>query len=85
MQVYKGYNILDRDMRMPDFTNCTTERSTAGAGRQCHSKSVVRPLTVRAHLQSNKKALDIAMHGVHARNLCTVEHEVLQTGQPRLF
>ncbi|BDA44592.1 hypothetical protein COCOBI_06-0680 [Coccomyxa sp. Obi] len=46
MQVYKGYNIWDKDLRMPDFTNCTTERSTVGAGRQCHSKSVVRPLTV---------------------------------------
>ncbi|EIE21369.1 hypothetical protein COCSUDRAFT_56588 [Coccomyxa subellipsoidea C-169] len=49
-QVYKGYSIWQTDARKPNFSNCTSVETLAGnvpaSGRQCHSKSVVRPLTV---------------------------------------
>ena len=54
-QVYKGYSIWEADHRKPDFFNCTADPLGENApipGRGCHSKSVVRPLTVCSpHMQ----------------------------------
>lgn len=46
MQVYEGYDLWERDMRMPDFTNCSVTYHGHKAGRACHPKSLVRPLAV---------------------------------------
>lgn len=53
-QTYLGYNMWDGDTRQPDFFNCTSDLfglifkpvgvAVVGPGRQCHPKSVVRPL-----------------------------------------
>ncbi len=55
MQVYEGYDLWGRDMRMPDFTNCSVTYHGRKAGRACHPKSLVKPLAadlMNVHFQA---------------------------------
>ena len=46
---YTGYNVWAPDPRQPDFLNCSSDIAAhifKPPGRQCHTKSIVRPLLV---------------------------------------
>lgn len=46
---YRGYDVWVEDPRQPDFRNCTSDmgaRIFKQRGRECHTKSIVRPLLV---------------------------------------
>ncbi len=46
---YRGYDVWREDTRQPDFTNCSSDlgaRIFKPKGRECHTKSIVRPLLV---------------------------------------